>query len=658
MHLVEKINWPLVEAIKAMNDVVGTDDEDGTATADNSMMTDDVAEYVGVGSDSIHVSFDAIDVESCRGDSNDDMIANDVGMASDDDESGVSSVLDNNFGTISETPPHPSSLPRTPTSTLSVAATTTTLSLDAMDVEAYRGDSNDDIIVNDVGMASEDDESGASSVPTLSTTIPSCLPSTDPNCNALTNAEPCGGEPNDAIDNNVGTISETLSPLSLPRTLSVATTTTTPSSPSLLPIATTQTSTASSPSNIITLHTSSKHPSCNSLNFIACRSSPYDFESDTSHDFHASQKLKTIKGLFTVGRANDISMDLHNKAYVALRTKRDDGFVTNSTMPSLVRELERLKEEGVLDKYTVVHIVFLEVVRVGLHEPALTELDRILKSIDTKIKVKTISEWNYNLHEVVRLCTLRDNRLSAIANISSNMNCLKSFVRSKENQSIQDNIKMDKEMERDNGAIKRARDAFERGSKALDEMKIPKAFSDELDRLIDMKNGTDAKAAIEKFQEWYKEWSKTQPATSPGAKKILCSFGRYSHQNKAHQNKRIKDSCLDDEMSSQFLKHLSMSEKLGLDTSNIAAWSDLWKSRGDKYLSTHLKTILYLVSRQQVSHTLLTSITRVGSQFFKNEFFILFHKLFGAKILCSDHIGCTDDLDATPDPRWDRYIIA
>eukprot|EP00985_Skeletonema_marinoi_P027953 scaffold23602_cov77-Skeletonema_marinoi.AAC.1 len=221
MHLVEKINWPLVEAIKAisrMNDVVGTDDEDGTATADNSMMTDDVAEYVGVGSHSIHVSFDAIDVESCRGDSNDDIIANDVGMASDDDESGVSSVLDNNFGTISETPPHPSSLPRTPTSTLSVAATTTTLSLDAMDIEACRGDSNDDIIVNDVGMASEDDESGASSVPTLSTTIPSCLPSTDPNCKALTNAEPCGGEPNDAIDNNVGTISETLSPLSLPRT--------------------------------------------------------------------------------------------------------------------------------------------------------------------------------------------------------------------------------------------------------------------------------------------------------------------------------------------------------------------------------------------------------------------------------------------------------
>mmetsp|Transcript_13013 Transcript_13013/g.26377 ORF Transcript_13013/g.26377 Transcript_13013/m.26377 type:complete len:127 (+) Transcript_13013:184-564(+) len=50
------------------------DDEDGTATADNSMMTDDVAEYVGVGSDSIHVSFDAIDVESCRGDSNDELL--------------------------------------------------------------------------------------------------------------------------------------------------------------------------------------------------------------------------------------------------------------------------------------------------------------------------------------------------------------------------------------------------------------------------------------------------------------------------------------------------------------------------------------------------------------------------------------------------------
>jgi len=210
---------------------------------------------------------------------------------------------DYNVGMISDTP------------------TKTNLSLDAMDVEGCRGDSNDDIIANDVGMASDDDESGASSVPTLSTTT------TDPNCNALTNAEPCGGEPNDAIDNNVGTISETLSPLSLPRTLSVATKTTTPS-PSLLPIATTQTSTASSPSNIITLHTSSKeHPSCNSLNFIACRSSPYDFESDTSHDFHASQKLKTIKGLFTVGRANDISMDLHNKAYVALRTKRDGGLL-------------------------------------------------------------------------------------------------------------------------------------------------------------------------------------------------------------------------------------------------------------------------------------------------------------------------------------------
>jgi hypothetical protein len=51
-------------------------------------------------------------------------------------------------------------------------------------------------------------------------------------------------------------------------------------------------------------------------------------------------------------------------------------------------------------------------------------------------------------------------------------------------------------MKGDDGAIKRARDAFERGSKALDEMKIPKAFSDELDRLIDMaENGTDAKAA-------------------------------------------------------------------------------------------------------------------------------------------------------------------
>jgi len=50
-----------------------------------------------------------------------------------------------------------------------------------------------------------------------------------------------------------------------------------------------------------------------------------------------------------------------------------------------------------------VHIVFLEVVRVGLHEPALTELQQILKKIDTKIKVKTIREWNYNLHEVVQL---------------------------------------------------------------------------------------------------------------------------------------------------------------------------------------------------------------------------------------------------------------
>jgi len=166
-------------------------------------------------------------------------------------------------------------------------------------------------------------------------------------------------------------------------------------------------------------------------------------------------------------------------------------------MLSLVRDMERLKEEGVLDKYTVVHVVFLEVVRVGLHEPALTKLDRILKSIDTKIKVKTISEWNYNLHDVVRLCTLRDDRLSAIANISSNINCLKSFVRSKENQSIQDNINMrDKEMERDDGAIKRARDAFERGSKALDEMKIHKAFSNALDDLFrEMENGTDAKAA-------------------------------------------------------------------------------------------------------------------------------------------------------------------
>eukprot|EP00985_Skeletonema_marinoi_P007575 scaffold3335_cov139-Skeletonema_marinoi.AAC.4 len=89
-----------------MNDVVGTDDEDRTATADNSMMTDDIAEYVGVGSDSIHVSFDAIDVESCRGDSNDDMIANDVGMASDDNESGASSVP-----TLSTTTPSPSCLP-------------------------------------------------------------------------------------------------------------------------------------------------------------------------------------------------------------------------------------------------------------------------------------------------------------------------------------------------------------------------------------------------------------------------------------------------------------------------------------------------------------------------------------------------------------------
>eukprot|EP00985_Skeletonema_marinoi_P013167 scaffold6495_cov155-Skeletonema_marinoi.AAC.13 len=524
--------------------------------------------------------------------------------------------------------------------------------VDATDVEPSVGDTNDKI-ANNVGMASEDNESGAGASSVAS------APTTATLCNALTmDAEPCGGESNDDTDYNVGMISETLSPLSLPRTLSVATKTTTPS-PSLLPIATTQTSTASSPSNIITLHTSSKeHPSCNSLNFIACRSSPYDFESDTSHDFHASQKLKTIKGLFTVGRENDISMDLHNKAYVALRTKRDGGFVTNSTMPSLVREMERLKEEGVLDKYTVVHIVFLEVVRVGLHEPALTKLEQILKKIDTKIKVKTIREWNYNLHEVGQLCTLRDDRLSAIAAISSKNNCLKSFVRSKKHQSIQDNIKMrDKKMEGDDGAIKRARDAFERGSKAQDEMKIPKAFSDELDRLIDMENGTDAKAAIKKFQKWNKKWSKTQPAATPGAKQILCSFGRYSYRIKAQQNKTIKDSCLDDEMSSQFLKHLSMSEKLGLDTSNMAAWTDLWKSREDKYLSTHLKTILYLVSRQQVSHTLLTSITRVGSQFFKNEFFILFHKLFGAKILCSDHIGCTDDLDATPDPTWDQTAL-
>jgi len=190
-------------------------------------------------------------------------------------------------------------------------------------------------------------------------------------------------------------------------------------------------------------------------------------------------------------------MDLHNKAYVALQTKRDDGFVTNSTMPSLVREMKQLKEEGVLDKYTVVHVVFLEVVRVGLHEPALTELEQILKSIDTKIKVKTIREWNYNLHDVVQLCTLRDDRQSAIADISSHVNCLKSFVRNKENQVIQDQIKTGyNEMKGDDGAIKRVRDAFERGSKALDEMKIPKAFSDKLDRLIDMaENGTDAKAA-------------------------------------------------------------------------------------------------------------------------------------------------------------------
>eukprot|EP00984_Skeletonema_dohrnii_P020105 scaffold9720_cov122-Skeletonema_dohrnii-CCMP3373.AAC.1 len=645
------------------------DDVDKEGTSNNGMGTTDVdeeerivdyysssndmdaefsfADDVGVGSDNPnHISFDVMDdgvdamfVEPCGGDTN-DKFANNVGMASEDNESGAgaSSVAsapttatlynaltmdaepcgsesnddtDYNVGTISDTP------------------TKTNLSLDAIDVEACRGDSNDDIIANDVGMASEDDESGASSV----------------------------------LDNNIGTISETPYPSSLqraPTTLSVAATTT-PPSPSLLPMVTetAQTSTASSPSNIITLHTSSKHHSCNSLNVIGCRSSRYKFESDTSHDFHVSQKLKIVKGLFTVGRGNDISMDLHNKAYVALETDRDDGFVTNSTMLSLVRDMKQLKEEGVLEKYTVVNIVFLEVVRVGLHEPALTELQQILKNIDTKFEVKTIKEWNCNLHEVVQLCTLRDDRLSAIADISSNFNCLKSFVRSKKNQSIQDNIKMrDKEMEGDDGAIKRARDAFERGSKALDEMKIPRAFSDKLDRLIDMaENGTDATAAIKKFQKWYGEWSKEQSATSPGDKKILCSFGRYSQTNKAQKNKRIKNSCLDDEMSSQFLKHLSMSEELGLDTSNMAAWTDLWKSREDKYLSTHLKTILYLVSRQQVSHTLLTSITRVGSQFFKNEFVILFHKLFGAKILCSDHIGCTDDLGATPDPTWDQTAL-
>eukprot|EP00984_Skeletonema_dohrnii_P016969 scaffold7640_cov73-Skeletonema_dohrnii-CCMP3373.AAC.2 len=584
---------------------------------------------------------DAMFVEPFGGDTNDEIV-NNVGMASEDNESGAgaSSVASApttatlcNALTMDAEPCGGESNDDTDynVETISDTPTKTNLSLDAIDVEACRGDSNDDIITNDVGMASEDDESGASSV----------------------------------LDNNFGTISETPHPSSLQRTpitLSVAATTT-PPSPSLLPMVTetAQTSTASSPSNIITLHTSSKHPSCNSLNFIACRSSHYGFESSTSHDFHASQKLKIIKGLSTVGRGNDISMDLHNKAYVALQTNRDDGFVTNSTMPSLVRELEQLKKEGVLDKYTVVHIVFLEVVRVGLHEPALTELEQILKSIDTKIEVKTIREWNYNLHEVVQLCTLRDDKLSAIADISSNHNCLKSSVRSKEKQSIQDNIKMrDKELEGDDGAIKRARDAFERGSKALDEMKIPhlpKAFSDKLDRLIDMaENGTDAKAAIENFQEWNEEWSKEQPATSPG-KKILCSYGRYSQINKAQKNKKMKDSCLDDDVSSQFLKHLSMSEKLGLDTSNIAAWSDLWKSREGKYLSTHLKTILYLVSRQQVSHTLLTSITRVSSQFFKNEFVILFHKLFGAEILCSDHIGCTDDLDATPDPTWDQTAL-
>eukprot|EP00985_Skeletonema_marinoi_P015009 scaffold7655_cov74-Skeletonema_marinoi.AAC.1 len=557
------------------------DDVDKEGTSDNGMGTTGVdeeerivdyssskdmdaefsfAEDMGVGSDNPnHISFDvmddgvdATDVEPSVGDTNADDIDNNVGMASEDNKSGAGA------------------------SSVASAPTTATLcNALTMDAEPCGGESNDDTDYN-VGMISD--------TPTK----------TNLSLDAMdVDAEPCGGEPNDAIDNNVGTISETLSPLSLPRALSVATKTTTPS-PSLLPIATTQTSTASSPSNVITLHTSSKHPSCNSLNFIACRSSPYDFESDTSHDFHASQKLKTIKGLFTVGRENDISMDLHNKAYVALRTKRDDGFVTNSTMLSLVRDMERLKEEGVLDKYTVVHIVFLEVVRVGLHEPALTELEQILKKIDTKIKVKTIREWNYNLHEVGQLCTLRDERLSAIAAISSKNNCLKSFVRSKEHQSIQDDIKMrDKKMEGDDGAIKRARDAFERGSKAQDEMKIPKAFSNALDDLfIEMKNGTDAKADIKKFQKWYKEqWSKTQPATTPGAKQILCSFGRYSYCNKANQNKRIKDSCLYDEMSSQFLKHLSMSEKLGLDTSNIAAWSDLWKSREDKYLSTHLKTI-------------------------------------------------------------------
>ena len=73
---------------------------------------------------------------------------------------------------------------------------------------------------------------------------------------------------------------------------------------------------------------------------------------------------------------------------------------------------------------------------------------------------------------------------------------MKYFVRNKENQAIQDQIKTGyNEMKGDDGAIKRVRDAFERGSKALEE--LPIEFSNALDGLfIEMENGrTDAKAA-------------------------------------------------------------------------------------------------------------------------------------------------------------------
>eukprot|EP00985_Skeletonema_marinoi_P008078 scaffold3592_cov139-Skeletonema_marinoi.AAC.10 len=114
---------------------------------------------MGVGSDNPnHISFDvmddgvdATDVEPSVGDTN-DKIANNVGMASEDNESGAGA------------------------SSVASAPTTATLcNALTMDAEPCRGDSNDDIIANDVGMASDDDESGASSVPTLSTTT------TDPN---------------------------------------------------------------------------------------------------------------------------------------------------------------------------------------------------------------------------------------------------------------------------------------------------------------------------------------------------------------------------------------------------------------------------------------------------------------------------------------------